>query len=273
MPGERANSGGRSIQAVEKAFTIIDTLNDVGRASASELAAELDMAVSTVYIHLKTLTEVGYVKKTDDEYYLGLKFLQSGGRTRRRWKVFTKGRKHVDALASRVDSRFTARLSVEESGYEVVLYRTSSEQAVGSAANVTCGQRNWMHTTAAGQAILSKMSEEDVVNILDRHGLTEETEYTITSRSRLFEELNRIDADGYALENEERICGHRGVAAPLTDYRDRPIGALAVAGPKEKIEAEAIIDLLEPLSEMVNLIQLEYDALEVDYHEWKPLWS
>ena len=40
---------------------------------------------------------------------------------------------------------------------------------------------------------------------------------------------------GYAVEREEALLGEGGVAAPIFDRRSEAIGAVGVAGPKERL--------------------------------------
>ena len=40
---------------------------------------------------------------------------------------------------------------------------------------------------------------------------------------------------GYALEREEAVLGEAGVAAPIFDRSAVPVGAVGVAGPRERL--------------------------------------
>ncbi|WP_245779502.1 IclR family transcriptional regulator [Halostagnicola kamekurae] len=71
---------------------------------------------------------------------------------------------------------------------------------------------------------------------MDRLGLPEVTDKTITDRSALKDQLEEIRERGYAIDDEERVIGMRCVAAPICDENDRPIGAISVSGPTNRFD-------------------------------------
>ena len=60
---EETQEPSRSIKTVDRAFTIIDTLDELGGAKLTDLARELDMPTSTAHTYLQTLVETGYVAR------------------------------------------------------------------------------------------------------------------------------------------------------------------------------------------------------------------
>src|SRR5206468_1994330 len=47
--------------------------------------------------------------------------------------------------------------------------------------------------------------------------------------------LASVRETGYAVEREEALLGEGGIAAPIFDRRAQPIGAVGIAGPKERV--------------------------------------
>jgi DNA-binding IclR family transcriptional regulator len=90
------------------------------------------------------------------------------------------------------------------------------------------------------------MSEEELDNLLPED-LKAYTEYTITDRKKLKENLKQVAEQGYALDNEELDLGVRCVAAPIRDYTRRIIGSLSISGPSIRFTDERIEKELMPL--------------------------
>ena len=76
-----------TIGALETSLRILESMNEQDNAGVTDLSRRLDIPKSTVYSHLRTLRENGYVVNEDDEYRLGLRFLDYGERTRDRLRL------------------------------------------------------------------------------------------------------------------------------------------------------------------------------------------
>ena len=61
------------------------------------------------------------------------------------------------------------------------------------------------------------------------------TGHTHVSPAAIRRELASVREVGYAVEREEALLGEAGVAAPIFDRRTDAIGAVGVAGPKERL--------------------------------------
>lgn len=248
-------SSNHSIKAVERTFTIIETLERLEGARLTDLASELNIPNSTAHSHLQTLIDTGYVKRQDDTYHPSLRFLKHGGLARRQYRLHNIGRRQVDEIATQTSE--VASLGVRDGGHRVLLYKSEGANAVYDNAPV--GEYTKMHWSALGKAILSELSEPTVAEIIDQHGLPERTENTITDRDDLHSELATIRDRGYSIEDEERRVGVRSVAVPLTDASDGVMGALSISGPRNRFNDEWIEDeAVSILQNAANVIELRY---------------
>jgi DNA-binding IclR family transcriptional regulator len=82
------------------------------------------------------------------------------------------------------------------------------------------------------------MEDDRIEEIIDRWGLPQETEQTITSREALYEELDRIRDRGYAFNREEHLKGVKAVGAPVLADDGRVVGAFSVSGPVHRMKGE-----------------------------------
>jgi len=241
------------IQAVENAFDIIESVGELNGCKVRDLSEHMDLPKSTAHIYLKTLEDIGYVVRRDDEYQLGLRFLKTGGKVRYNNNLYQIGRAEVDELAQTTSE--VATIGCEENGQRVMLYRTEPAEAIFN--NAPTGEFTKMHWTALGKAILSQKSTDQIKEIVDMHGLPRATENTIVDQGKLFEEIESIQSQGYAVEDEERAKGVKSIAVPIESSDGMPATAISVAGPKHDLGTERIqSEIIPALQNTANVIEL-----------------
>jgi len=255
MNNDHKNLAGEYIEAVQKSFIILEGLADCHTAGVSELSRAVDLPKSTVDIHLQTLKKLGYiVKNEDNSYQLSLRFLEHGGRIRKRIDTCHVARAQVDKLSNKVGE--LATIGYEERYQRVLLYRT--EPIEGLSDNAPVGQMNRMHWTALGKALLSQLPIEEIDEVVETFGLPRATDQTITDRDSLVDEIDQIREQGYSVEDEEHITGIRSVAVPL-DIKGGNT-AISTVGPKHRMTTDRIENgLVEALRETANIIELKYE--------------
>ncbi|WP_226040020.1 IclR family transcriptional regulator [Natrinema sp. DC36] len=229
-----SNESRYPVQAAATTFRIIETLHELDGAGVSDLSDELEMPKSTVHDHLQTLTEIEYLVNEGGTYHVGARFLELGGFARSQMKLYQIASPEIKKLASETGEH--ANLLIEEHGKGIFLNKTKGQDAVNLDTHI--GKRVHLHTTALGKAILSRLSEPAVDEIIDRHGLPAVTEKTITNVGELKRQLATIREQGYAIDDEERVSGMRCVAAPICDDEANPIGAISVSGPTNRFDDE-----------------------------------
>lgn len=249
MPPEQKSQ----VKTARTTLQIIETIQHLDGASITEVANHLDMSKSNVYKYLNTLEKEGYLVKTDNIYRISLKFLDFGEHVRTRKKIYTIAAPEVQELASETNEM--ANLMIEEHGMGVFLLRADSDQAVN--LDTHAGMRVYLHTTALGKAILAHLPQQRVEEIINRHGLPQITENTITDRTELAKELETIREQGYAFDDEERLNGLRCMAAPITTTDNEALGAISVSGPTSRMADERFRDAIsDKLFQAKNVVEL-----------------
>lgn len=224
----------RGVKATATSLRLIEAVQDGDGMTVSELAFDLNLAKSTVKYHLVTLVQSEYLVRENDRYYLGLQFFELGQDALSR-NMSEATKKKVEELAVRTNGE--ADFSVEEYGRIVLLY-----DHIGSSAEPGFqeGSHHHMHNNAAGKAILSHWSEDRVNELIDRRGLPTRTDSTIGTRRELFDALERIREQGYAINDEEYMEGHRSISVVVTNPDGSIHGALSVGGPSYRVSAEML---------------------------------
>ncbi|WP_226013367.1 IclR family transcriptional regulator [Halomicrobium salinisoli] len=242
------------VKTARTTFAVLEELKRRDGATVTELSDAVELSNSSVHNYLTTLEEDGYVVREGDAYRLGLRFLDFGGRARRRERLYEVARDEVTALARETGE--LANLLVEEHGRGIYLHRAYGEDAVGTDSHV--GQRVHLHDSALGKAILAHLPRERVRGILDRHGMPATTENTVTDRDELFEELERVRERGFALDDEGRVKGLRCVAVPIVTNDGAVEGAISVSGPTSRFGDQRFREALPArLESVANVIELD----------------
>lgn len=247
-------SGHRSLETVRRAFTILETLEELDGARVTDVANHLELAPSTVHGYLSTLERNRYLVKEGDEYNLGMRLLNVGIHASVRREEYSLAEQKVTDLAETTNER--AQYIVEEHGLAHYVLTETRDTAVQIDARV--GKESYLHASAAGKSILAHLPEERIEAILDRWGLPELTENTITDRGELFDELADVRDRGYSFNKNESIKGLRAVGVPVRETEDRVIGALSVSVPSNRMrEARFDEEIPNLLLEAANEIELQ----------------
>jgi len=241
------------VRTTAKTLDIIEKMATRDEVRISELAEELDIGKSGIHNHLCTLQERGYVVQEGEAYRLGLRFLEIGGRLRKKTDFFEVAEPEVDALAKETGE--LVNLMTEERGLGVYLKRAKGRNAVD--LDTYAGHHVHLHCTALGKALLAYRPEEQVEKIIDHHGLPKRTDQTITERSKLWDDLKSIREQGYAIDNGERLEGLWCVAAPIKSKEDEVLGALSVSAPQTRMsEDQAKNEIRKGVQSAANVIEL-----------------
>lgn len=250
----------RTYTTTETSFAVVHEIQDADGATFAELTSRLDLAKSTLYYHLTTLEELGYIVKNDGVYHIGLRFLSHADHARRKEPEFDIIRSKTHEFANQIPEELT--FSTEENGRLIVVQHSIGGSTMG---DYKIGQYLHLHATASGKIILSEMSEERVDEILDRWGLPRFTENTITDRDVLKKELNRINEQGYAINDEEQRNGLRSVGAKIAKPDGRILGGLTIDGATYRLTNESIKEsTIQQLFEMVDTIESEIGSRSSD---------
>jgi IclR family acetate operon transcriptional repressor len=217
------------LQSVQTALNVFEKVALSQPIGVSELARELGLTKSTVQRCLVTLHEAGWIRPE--------------GKEQTRWvitsKCFSLGRRAGDVPRLReVAARWMEQLR-KESGESIHLVVPEGRDAVALEALESphtlrifwpIGARAPLHVTAAGKAMLSLYSEEELEAYLSK-GLKSATRASITDAKKLRAELERTRERGWGSTEDELSEGACSVAAVILDRQGRPIASISISGP------------------------------------------
>lgn len=224
----RTHELGRILHSSSVTLEIVDAVVALEGARVSQVADHVDVSESTASNHLHTLRRAEFLTTEGDIYQPSLKLAKLGEYARTRDPAY----RHAIEVANELDGKtnFETSVTVEENGLGRYL-RPEVDATTDVDNYFTVGERMYLHATAAGKAILAHYPEERVEFILDRWGLPEQTDRTITSRADLKAELDGIRERGYALNRGEDQEGVYAIGQVVTKPSGAVLGAMSIAGP------------------------------------------
>lgn len=244
---------GGMVDAVQTTCEILDILQARKRAGVTEISDEIGMSKGAIHRHLKTLDTFEYIVNENGEYRLSLRYLDMANQVKESVGNHDVITEELRNLATEIGE--IAQFATEEHGWVRYVHKANSETGVQTASSA--GKREYMHSTALGKAMLAEMTDDRVMEILDRHGMPSKTPSTITEHSTLLDELDVVRDRGYALDNQENIGGLRCVAMPVIDAESNVFGAVSISGPVSRMTDKRIAgELADTLARSTNVIEI-----------------
>jgi len=223
-----------SIQVLAKAMDLLTALeNEHDGLELAELARRLKLPKSSVFRMLVTLEEGDFVERRLDteRYRLGVKLFQLGSAVANNFDVRETAKPTMRHLLETFHE--TVNLGVLNGGEVIYLDIYESTRSIRMAAHL--GQRDKVHSTSLGKAMLAHLSVAEVEAMIAQHGMPKFTARTITSLKGLWAELERVRARGYSIDDMENELGVRCVGAHIWDHQGRVVAAISVSGPADRM--------------------------------------
>ncbi|MBZ9761777.1 IclR family transcriptional regulator [Mesorhizobium sp. CA8] len=216
-----------------RALEVIVTSGEDSGVTA--LAHELSLPKSNVHRILKTLEAAGYLRRDPafGRYAPSLKLWELGRRVMDKFDIKAGAEAILGELAAK--TRETVHLSVLQ-GREV-LYIDKIDSPEPVRAYTTVGGRAPCYAVATGKALIAYLPAAEIEAICD--DLKAFTPNTHASRTSLLAELEKVRAQGYAInqgEWRESVCG---VAAPIR-ILGKVEAAIGVSGPASRMKSRTM---------------------------------
>ena len=233
----------RVIEAADRALQALEELADApGGLGVTDLGRHLGVDKSTAHRLLATLQARGFVRLNahTQRYALGLRLAGLGAVAVQGVDLTEVARPHLEALRDATGE--AASLAVYSEGEAIFLAKAAAAGAL--TVNHGAGTRLPVHCSALGKVLLAGLlergEEEHVDRALAQRGLARHTPRTITARDDLVRHLQRVRAQGWALDDEEFAAGLRCLAAPVRDAGGAVAAAIGVSGPTTRVTLDAV---------------------------------
>ncbi len=195
----------------------------------TEISREMGLHKSRVHRAVKTLEDVGFLRKDpkSQKYSLGIRAYELGVVAGRRLSLTPEARPLMQEVAAETKAAVSIRV---RDGDDIVII-DSIESSDVLRVHAPPGARRAWDFGAGGKLFSAYHSPEQVKKMIDKHGLTRYTENSITGESDYFHELDCVRRQGFAVSDGEHILGAFSVAAPILNPRGEVIAGLIASLP------------------------------------------
>ncbi|HEV2282171.1 MAG TPA: IclR family transcriptional regulator [bacterium] len=218
-----------SVKTVKRSIDILNLLAEDGRqVGVIEVSKRLNTSQSTVYRILSTLASEGYVEQDPrtEKYRLGLQGIILAGAALNQLEI----RKQAISILERLVSATGCNANLGILHKQQVMYVARIDGPKSARMYTPIGRQAPAHATALGKAILAFLPEDVAAPLMNNGALAACTARTITDPAALVEELSRVKARGYAVDQEEFLAGIRCVGVPVRGPSGGVEAALSVSG-------------------------------------------
>jgi DNA-binding IclR family transcriptional regulator len=214
----------REGSSIDKTLAVLEALAEHHRVT--DIAAATAISKSTVHRILQALVLWGFARPDGSgSYEPGPRILTLAGRVMHRFDPARQASGSLRALCE--TTGYTTHFAIRSVDEAVYVDKQEGRRPYQMPSRI--GMSVALHTTAIGKAILAELTDEEVLAICRRTGLTRRTPHTLTSEEDLLTELARVRAVGYAIDDEENEPGIRCVGAPVFDHTGRVFGGLSIS--------------------------------------------
>lgn len=220
---------GPTVQALDRGLMLLVMLSKQGKTNLTDLALRIGMPPSSAHRLLTTLQKHGFVEfnETTQDWMIGVESFRVGSSFMQRTNLVDAARDVMRRLMEETEE--TANLAIADDGDVVFMSQVETQNPI--RAFFSPGTRGPMHASGIGKVLLAEMGRKEVEQVLQKKGLPEFTDKTITSPDRLFEDLETTRMRGWAFDDEERISGMRCIAGPIYNAFGEAVAGISVSGP------------------------------------------
>jgi IclR family transcriptional regulator, pca regulon regulatory protein len=211
--------------------------------SVADVARRTGLSRAAVRRLLMTLEQLGYAEYTGRVYRLKTRVLKLG------FSYLTSN--SLPAIAQPILEQVTeavhesSSLSVLEGDEIVYLARSSAKRVMSVGLSV--GSRLPAYCTSMGRVLLAALPDKDLTAYLDRVELRALTPKTVTDKGLVYEMIRRVQAQGFALADEELELGLRSIAVPVRNRMDRVVAAINIGVHAARVSAGEMIERMLPM--------------------------
>lgn len=241
----KKNTNEIKVKSLGKALEILSYFAEKQPLGVTEISEHFDLYKSNVHNILMTLKAMDYLEQDAEtgKFKLGMEISILNRALRENMDI---SRIAVPIMQKIADEAGEVVYLTIPRGDEIVYLEAVYPTEQKLSGRFVSGERYKMYCTSAGKAILAQMSEEQREECIEGP-LEALTEYTITDREKLREELRLTKERGYGIDNMELMFGIRCVGIVVRNHLGEVEGGLSISGPSLRVSDERIpvfVDIL-----------------------------
>ncbi len=229
---------------LHRAVAILDCFNqDRPEIGVREAARLVDLSSSATGRLMASMRNLGILSQNPESkaYCLGPRVLTWAGVYSATLDLRKRALPFLEELY--VSTNETISLYILQGNDRICVERLESAQTVRIVARV--GRRLPLYAGSAGKVLLAFLPADRLRNILPTLKMEALTQNTITDRNQLENELVGIRKMGFAVSHGEWISDASGIAVPIFDQFNEPVGAISISGPTQRF-TRSVIEIFTP---------------------------
>lgn len=232
-------------QTVLKALEIMEVICDNQNCGVQEISEKVGLNRTTVHRLVATLENAGYVKQEKErgKYRATLRLYELGNKVIKQLNISKQAYPIMKKLSE--ETKETIDLAVREGSNIVYVQIIDSPQGLKVSAPV--GSRPPLYCNASGKVILAYMPKEKIKALFPAE-FNLFTPNTVKNIAELEAELDKVLANGYAVDSEGWVLNTTALAAPVWNYDHKVVAALTIAAPTIRMSPARIKELAQILT-------------------------
>lgn len=244
------------IPVVCNTFEIVNELAQSGALTLNEAARRTGIPKSTVFRILATLLHLGLAVRDDKQktYRLGRvlgELMREGGTTEALRRIALP-------YMLKLRNTFGETVNFGELQHDKVIYIEVVPSEYALKLSERPGATVWALSTALGRSILAFSPPSVVESLVRDEELPALTPFTIRSPAKLKRELEKVKAQGYAIEHEESALQATCIGVPILNREGQAIAALSISGPTHRFRPAHDDSIAAALLEAARAIEREF---------------
>lgn len=242
--------------AVERALAMLEAVaQEPEGLSNADISRKLQIPKSSASYILRTLETQGYLNRDAEsgKYRVGLKILSLSRGALSGIDVREVALPIMRHLVEKTN--LTCHLAILD-GTDAV-YIEKVEPTGFLRVDTWVGRRMRVHATSVGKALVAHIPQERLEKILAHVGMEKRTPKTITTLPRLLKDLERVRAQGFAVDDEENNLGARCVGAPVFNQQGMIEASLGLSGTTNQVNAQTMPRILEALKDAARHVSMQ----------------
>jgi DNA-binding IclR family transcriptional regulator len=238
---------------VDNALRLLLLLGERDRVRVSDIAAELDIALSTAHRLLSTLRLRGFVEQGRDRSYVkGPAYARLAGTAYTARRIEDVAQPYLERLRDAVNE--TSHLSVLDGDEMHFLISVETDQVLRVGSRV--GARLPAHRTSGGKALLAALSTDELAKRFPPDGLAS-LDLSEDDLGRLRRELDTVARRGYGVNRGESERGVAAVGVGLLSPEREPLGALSISLPTVRLSTTRLREMADALLRTKQALEAE----------------
>jgi len=231
------------VQSFARGLSIITCFSaDNPVMTLSEIAERVNLSRAAARRFLLTLENLGYVSLDGRNFQLTAKVLDLGYGYLSSLSLPEIAQPHLEVLASRVHE--SASASVLDGTDIIYIARVPIRRIMSVKINI--GTRMPAHATSMGRVLLAGLSSPDLKAMISNLEIPKYTRNTITSKSVLLQEINKVKAQGWSINDQELEYGLRSIAVPIFNKAEEIIASINISTTAQSNSLESMEAMFLP---------------------------